>query len=321
MRPSETHQQWRLLPGLLVISCILCLLCACDGGTRAKQMPTQARLAQTRQIAWRPVDQAMGKAGVALPGGVYRYSFPRTDLSVTVQGVALKAGFALGGYVVFLPMDNKAMVMGDLVLTEEEINPVISQLQQGGIEQTALHNHLLFETPHVMYLHIGGQGDPVQLARAIHAALVLTKTPLSAPTPSQPGSLDLNTRQLDALLGSHGKATNGVYQYSIPRAEIITDGGVTLPPAMGVATIINFQPTGAGNAAITGDFVLLAKEVPLVLRILREHSITLTALHSHMLSEQPHLFFLHFWANANALKLAQGLRAALDQTNSVKATT
>ena len=321
MHPSKICQRWPLMLLLFPISCLLLLVNACTGAASTTQLSSQASPTQTQQIDWNQVDQAMGKSGVAMPGGVHRYSFPRTDLTVTVQGIPLKAGFALGGYVTFLPMKEKSMVMGDLVLTEDEITPVISQLQQGGIQQTAFHSHLLFETPRVMYLHIGGQGDPVQLARAIHAAFVLTKTPLSTPAPSQPGSPALDTKQLDALLGSHGKANNGVYQYSIPRAETITDEGVTLPPAMGVATVINFQPIGAGNAAITGDFVLLAKEVPLVLRTLREHSIILTALHSHMLSDSPHLFFLHFWANANALKLAQGLRAALDQTNSTKATT
>lgn len=210
--------------------------------------------------------------------------------------------------------------MGDLVLTEDEINPVISALQAGGIEPTALHNHLLFETPRVMYLHLGGQGDPVHLAQEIHAALLKTATPMSTSAPTLAGPLDPDTKHLDALLGYHGKAVNGVYQYSIPRAETITDAGTVIPPAMGVATGINFQPTGQGSAAITGDFVLLAKEVPLVIQALRKQGIDVTALHSHMLSDSPHLFFLHFWANANALKLAQGLRAALDQTKSVKAT-
>jgi hypothetical protein len=256
-----------------------------------------------------------------MPGNVHRYSFPRTDLTVTAQGVPLKAGFALGGYAAFLPMGNGAMAMGDLVLTEDEINPVLSALQQGGIEQTALHNHLLFETPHVMYLHFEGQGDPVQLARRLHAALVLTKTPLTAPASSPTSPLDLDTAQLDTILGYHGKANNGVYQYSIPRAETITDGSMVLPPATGVATAINFQPTGDGNAATTGDFTLIAKEVPLVLRTLREQGITITALHSHMLTDSPHLFYIHFWANAQATKLAHGLRAALDQTNSAKAST
>lgn len=318
----HTHKKGRWHPSLLrllTLSLLLLLVSACSGGPTATQIQTHALAARTPQIDWPHVDAAMGKAGSVMPGGVHRYSFPRTDLNVTAQGVPLKAGFALGGYVVFLPVGNGAMVMGDLVLTEDEINPVIAQLEQGGIEQTALHNHLLFETPRVMYLHIDGQGDPVHLAQVIHSALGLTKTPMSTPVPSQPGPLDLDTKQLDAILGYHGKAANGVYQYSIPRAETITDGAVTIPPAMGIATVINFQPTGQGKAAITGDFVLLGKEVPAVMRALRAQGIDVTALHSHMLSDAPHLFFMHFWANAAATTLARGLRAALDQTNSSKA--
>ena len=321
MRIRTFHQRGLLIACLLLICCILLLVSACGGGVLASQPHPQITPTQTPQVDWKPVDQAIGKGGVAMAGGIHRYSFPRTDLTVTVQGVHLKAGFALGGYAAFLPVGKAAMAMGDLVLTEDEINPVLSALQQGGIEQTALHNHLLFETPHVMYLHFGGQGNPVQLARTLHAALILTRTPLSAPASRPTSSLDLDTAQLDAIVGYHGKANNGVYQYSIPRAESITDGGMVIPPAMGIATAINFQPTGDGNAAITGDFTLIAKEVPLVLRTLREQGITITALHSHMLFDSPHLFYIHFWANENAVKLAHGLRAALDQTNSAKAST
>jgi hypothetical protein len=319
MHAHQKDQRRLVLSCLLTTLSLLLLLSACSGGSVTTHLQTHTLAARTRAVEWPQVDAAMGKAGSVMPGGVHRYSFPRTDLHVTVQGVLLKAGFALGGYVVFLPVGSGAMVMGDLVLTEDEINPVISRLEQGGIEQTALHNHLLFETPRVMYLHLGGQGDPVHLAQGIHSALLVTKTPMSTPAPGQPGPLNLDTKQLDALLGYHGKATNGVYQYSIPRAETITDGGVTIPPAMGVATVINFQPTGQGKAAITGDFVLLGKEVPQVIRALRAQGIDATALHSHMLSDSPHLFFLHFWANATATTLARGLRAALDQTTSLKA--
>ena len=318
MRTCKTQKRWLLIPSLLTISCILLILTACGGGQQAQ---TQASPTQTPQVDWKLVDQAIGRAGTDLPGGVHRYSLPRTDLTVTLQGVQLKAGFALGGFAAFEPMGNAAMAMGDLVLTEDEINPVISELQQGGIGQTALHNHLLFETPHVMYLHFGGQGDPVQLARVLHSALALTKTPLTAPSPSQPSPVDLDTAQLDTILGYHGKANNGIYQYSIPRAEKITTQGMEIPPAMGVATALNFQPTGNGNAAITGDFTLIAKEVPAVLQTLREQGIAVTALHSHMLDDSPHLFYIHFWANENAIKLAHGLRAVLDQTNSAKANT
>lgn len=322
MCTPSLHRRWRFLSSLVSIMSVSLFVSACAGAMLAGQSALHLPPTQAPQIDWRPVDQAMGKKGAAVPGGVERYSFPRTDLNVSVQGVRVLAPFALGGYVVFLPTTTtRAMVMGDLVLTEDEVNPVISQLQQGGIQQTALHNHLLFETPRVMYLHLGGEGDPVLLARAIHAALVQTKTPLTTPPPGQPGRLDLDTKQLDTTLGYQGKTNNGVYQYSIPRAETITDGGVTIPPAMGVATVVNFQPTGQGNAAITGDFVLTAKEVPPVLRTLRDQGITVTALHSHMLTDSPHLFFIHFWANAPASQLARGLRAALDQTGSTKATT
>ncbi len=315
---QRRQRRWLVCSLLLAISGVL-LLSACAGPGAGSQ--AQAASPTMTPIDWKQVDQAIGKAGAPQSGGVYRYSLPRTDLKVTLAGVPLKAGFALGGYAAFAPSGNGAMMMGDLVLTEDEINPVLSELQQGGIQQTALHNHLLFETPHVMYLHFSGQGNPVQLARALHAALVLTKTPLTAPASSPTSALDLDTTQLDAIVGYRGKANNGVYQYSIPRAETITDEGMVIPPAMGVATAINFQPTEDGNAAITGDFTLIAKEVPLVLRTLREQGIEITALHSHMLFDSPHLFYIHFWANANAIKLAHGLRAALDQTNSAKAST
>ena len=268
-------------------------------------------------IDWKPVDQAMGKPGTHLPGNVYKFSFPRSDLQVTLGGVVLKPGLALGSHVEFLPMGQQAIMMGDLVLTEDEVNGVIVKLQQEGIEQTALHNHLLGETPRVMYLHIEGQGDPVHLATSIHSALVLTKTPFTAPSNSgQPQPLDVDTKQLDSILHANGKATGGIYQYSIARAETITADGTTIPPAMGVATAFNFQPTGNGKAAITGDFVLLAQEVNPVIGALEKNGIEVTAVHSHMLTESPRLFYLHFWANDDALKLAHGLRAAFDKTNS-----
>ena len=260
---------------------------------------------QPRQMDLEQVDQALGKTGVAMPDGIRRYSFPRTDLNVTLRGIHLKAGFALGGFAAFKLSGNTSVAMGDLVLTEDEINPVLSALQQGGIQQTDMH--------------FKAQGDPVQVARTLHTALNLTKTPFTAP-PNSTSPLGLDTTQLDAILGYHGKANNGVYQYSIPRAETITDGDMVIPPAMGVATAINFQPTEDDNAAITGDFTLIAKEVPLVLRTLSEQAITVTALHNHMLTDSPHLFYIHFWANDNALELAHGLRAALDQTNSKAST-
>ena len=266
------------------------------------------------------VGQALGKTGATTPGGIYRVGLPRTDLKVTLDGVELKAGFALGSWLAFEKMGDSGMVMGDLVLTMDEVSPVMKKLVEGGIEVTALHNHLLRNQPFTMYMHVQGNGDPVKLAAVLHAALAESKTPLTAApaAPTPPPAIDLDTAALDQTLGAKGSNNGGVYQFSIPRAEPITDGNMNVPPPMGSANAINFQPTGGGKAAITGDFVLIAKEVNPVLKALREHGIEVTALHNHMLDDQPHLYFMHFWANDDAKKLAEGLKAALAQINIAK---
>jgi|SRR5215471_196595 len=271
---------------------------------------------------WKAVDDAMGRAGQDQPDGAHKYSMPRSDMKVTVDGVGIKAGLALGSWADFQKMGDQAVVMGDLVLAENEVGPVMQELGDSGIEITALHNHLIRESPPVMYMHIHGHGDAAHLATAIHGALALTKTPSAAPpaTAPQPENayLQIDQKQIDSILGRSGKDNNGIFQFSISRAEKITDSGMAVPNSMGVATSLNFQPTGGGKAAITGDFVLTAKEVNPVIKSLRQNGIAVTALHSHMLEEQPRLFFMHFWANDDATKLAKGLRAALDQTNSAK---
>jgi hypothetical protein len=272
--------------------------------------------------AWQAqVGETLGKTGSAMPGGIYRVGLPRTDLKVTLDGVELKAGFALGSWLAFGTMGDNGMVMGDLVLTMDEVSPVMKKLIEGGIEVTALHNHLLRNQPFTMYMHVLGRGDPVKLAASLHTALAESKTPLSA-APSTPAAapppIDLDTAAIDAALGAKGTNNGGVYQFGIPRAEPIKDGGMGVPPAMGSANAINFQPTGGGKAAITGDFVLIAKEVNPVAKALREHGIEVTAIHNHMLDEEPRLFFMHFWANDDAKKLAEGLKAALAQINIAK---
>jgi hypothetical protein len=264
------------------------------------------------------VGEALGKTGATAPGGIYRVGLPRTDLKVTLDGVELKAGFALGGWLAFEKMGDQSMVMGDLVLTMDEVAPVMTKLAAGGIEVTGLHNHLLRNQPFTMYMHIQGNGDPVKLAAALHTALAESKTPLTAAPAAAPPPMDLDTAALDQTLGAKGANNGGVYQFSIPRAEPIKDGNMDVPPPMGSANAINFQPTGGGKAAITGDFVLIAKEVNPVLKALREHGIEVTAIHNHMLDDQPHLYFMHFWANDDAKKLAEGLKAALAQINIAK---
>ena len=266
---------------------------------------------------WDAVGRALGKPGAMQPGGVYKVSLPRTDLKVTLDGVPIKPGFALGGWVAFEPMGEAAMAMGDLVLTQSEVNRVMWKLEDSGLEVTALHNHLLRSAPFTMYMHVEGHGDPVKLASALHAALALSATPFTtAAAPPPATDVGLDVAAIDEALGAKGKVNGGILQYSIPRKEPITSGGMVVPPAMGTATGINFEPLGAGRAAITGDFVLVASEVNPVVKALRKHGIEVTAIHNHMLNDEPRIFFMHFWGTGEAKALAAGLAAALGQTNS-----
>jgi hypothetical protein len=271
-------------------------------------------------VDWKAIEAAIGRPGVPQPGDVYRFNFPRGDMHVTVAGTEIRPAFALGGWVAMKAASGGVMAMGDLVLAEDEINPVISRLQAGGIEQTAIHHHLLRESPRVYYVHVHGHGDGVKIAETIRSAIALTKAPAPAPASPAAPTFALDTTQLAQALGYSGRVNGGVYQVSVPRAEAIHDGEFEIPPSMGLGTAINFQPTGGGKAAITGDFVMIAPEVNVVIRTLRENGIEVVSLHNHLLSEEPRLFFMHFWANADAIKLARGLHAALEKTNSKRPT-
>ena len=274
-----------------------------------------------QEVDWQKVDAALGRKATVVAGDVHRYGFPRSDLNVTLDGVSIRPALALGGWVAFKPMGRDAIVMGDLVLLETEINPVMAKMIENGLDVTAVHNHLLRANPTTFYMHVGGHGDPVKLATAIHEALSASKTPLEPPAaPAQPPPIDLDTTQLDQIIGANGQANGGVYQFGVPRRDPITMDGMPIAPAlpMGLATGIGFQPTGGGKAAITGDFVMVSSEVNPVIKTLRANGIEVTALHSHMLDEQPRLFFMHFWANDDAIKLAKGLRGALDEMANIK---
>jgi hypothetical protein len=302
---------------------------------RAVTMFTSLGLLALGTSAWaaegwqQQIATGLGKPGADMPGGVYRVGLPRTDLKVVLDGVEIKPTLALGSWLAFKPMGNDVMVMGDLVLTEDEINPVMKRLEDGGVEITALHNHLLRSSPTTMYMHVSGHGEPTKLATTLREALGGSKTPFGgetvggsqtqpAPAPAS-ASLDLDTGMIDGVLGRKGKVAGGVYQVSVPRAEAVKDSGMDVPEAMGSAIAINFQPTGGGKAAITGDFVLAANEVNPVIRALRGNGIEVTALHNHMLDDEPRMFFMHFWANENAEMLDKGLRAALDNVKTAQA--
>jgi hypothetical protein len=270
---------------------------------------------------WKAVEEVFGFAPANLPGGVARFNMPRKDLHVTVAGTEVKPGLALGAWAAFYRVgDNDAMIMGDLVLTEEEVTPVLKALQDGGVEVTAIHNHLLGETPKVMYIHIGGHGDPVKLAQAVKHAVGLTKTSLPQGSPAKESAADLglDVASLDKIMGRQGNVSGGVLHYSAPRAEKLTEEGMETPPSMGAGTVINFQPTGNGRAAIAGDFAMSGKEVGPVMKVLEDNGVQVVALHSHALDDEPRLFYMHFWANDDAVKLAKALRSAVDATNSAK---
>ena len=298
--------------------------------------------AVAREIDWKAVDAAIGRTGAEQPGNVRRYGMPRADMRVTVRGVPIKPSLALGSWLAMTPHGDSAgqprvMAMGDMVLKESEVAPVMTALQAGGVEQTAVHHHVLHETPRVVYMHVHAMGDPVKIAQTVRTALGRTSTPAAAPAApaagdqgdaagagrpgaaapgAGAGALGIDTAVIARTLGRAGKVNGGVYQVSVPRVETIRDAGMEVPASMGLATAINFQPTGGGKAAITGDFVMIAAEVNPVIRALREHGIEVTSLHNHLLADEPRLFFMHFWANDDAAKLARGLRAALDRTNS-----
>jgi hypothetical protein len=272
-------------------------------------------LAGAAEIDWKKVDGALGKTAV-VSGEVHRYGLPRSDLQVTLDGVTIKPALALGGWVAFAPMHGEVMVMGDLVLLETEIAPVMTKLLDGGLDITAVHNHILRASPATFYMHVGGHGDPEKMAAVIRSALAASKTPFDPPptTAGPAPAVDLDTAKLDQIIGVKGTAAGGVYQFGVPRRDPPMESGMPVTGPLGGANAINFQPTGNGKAAITGDFLVTGNEVNPLIRALRAGGIEVTAIHSHMLDEQPRMFFIHFWANDDAEKLARSVRTALETT-------
>lgn len=318
---------------LLVAAVSLALVDAgCSrGGRHEAKTPTstpsaasQTAAAQTVSVDWAAVEGVFNrKADVT--GEVHRFGFARSDLTVKLGAVTLKPGFALGSYGAFMPAGDTVMVMGDLVLTETEVMPVMNALQQHGLQMTALHNHLIGEQPKVLYMHYEGfDKDAVALARNLRATLATSATPLGPPSPPPAASdLGFDTAQLDRAFGRPGTVAGGLYKQSIARAEQVKlhqgNQEVLLTPAMGVGTAINVQPLGSGQAAITGDFALIGSEVDPVAKTLLAKGIEVTAAHTHVTADEPTIYYMHFFATGEAIKLAEGLRAALDQTHSAPA--
>jgi hypothetical protein len=280
---------------------------------------SSAIAAPPSESGWEAVDRVFGQQGKVLPGDVHKFSWPRTDLKVSIAGVAIEPALALGSWGAFQKMEGgQAEVMGDLVLLGPEVAPVLRALEAGGFEILAVHNHLIGESPRVMYVHYQGKGEPAALAQTLKDALGRSATPRAAPAGSMPGKPDpaqeKTFQTLQDLIGRKGSMAGRVLQLSIPRAEPISEGGMGVPPSMGMAIAVNFQTVGA-RVATTGDFVLVADEVNPVIRELHAHGIEVTALHSHMLRETPRLFFLHFWGVDTPEKIAAGVKATLVKVN------
>lgn len=284
---------------------ILLFLFFCSFSFAARQQPD-----------WQVVEKVFGRKGT-VQGDVLKIVFPRSDLRVKIDEVSIEPGLALTSWIALRQMGSQTMMMGDLVLLTSETAPVMAKLVSSGLEVTGLHNHILGESPNIMYMHYSGHGDPVKLAEAMKTVLSLTGTPMISPPPSSSPETQIDWSKIESILSRTGQRKGNLLQLSVPRAETITENGMGVPPSMGVATAINFQMVGE-DAATTGDFVLIANEVNPVVRALTEHGIAVTAIHNHMLHESPRLFFLHFWGVGTAEKLTQGLKAALDKTNSIK---
>ncbi len=280
-------------------------------------------LANAQQEDWTAVGKIFGRSG-SVQQGVYKITFPRSDLNVMVGDFRVDPGLALTSWVGFMKMNGNTMgmkmngrdmVMGDLVLLDDEVEPVISGIVSNGLEITAIHNHLVGESPSVKYVHFSGTGDATKLAEKVKSIISLTATPITPAAVAVQTSLP-DWSAVEAILGK-GKTNGDLLQYSFARTEKLTENKMEIPPYFGMATGVNFQRAG-NNAAIAGDFVLLADEVNPVVKALTENGISVTALHNHMLYDNPRLFMMHFWAVGDPAGLARGIKAALDKTNSKK---
>src|SRR6266436_10246935 len=303
--PSTFAQFAEFTRRLVMITRLRCLAAFC-----VLLLPIIVR---AQGVTTEPIDQALGRSGQKT-GEVYKLSFPRSDLHVSVHGLAIKPGLALGSWAAFLGTDDKAMVMGDLVLLESEVNPVVAKLRSSGFEISAVHNHLMEEAPKVLYVHYMAHGPAAQLATSLRAALSVSKTPLEKPaSAAEEAAPPAWVKAVEDAVGRKGTFKGGVLSYGVPRSNAITMGGMTIAPAAGVAEAINFQAAESGKVATTGDFVLTAEEVNPVISELQGHQITVTALHSHMLTEQPRLFFMHFWSVGSPEAVGGGIKAALSR--------
>jgi len=249
--------------------------------------------------------------------GEYKITVPQNDLQVTVDNFKIIPAMGLGSWAAFTPSPDGAMVMGDIILTENDLKPVQQEVIGQGLTITAIHNHFVRNHPNVMYMHIGGSGPTDQMAQKVKAVFDAVKTSRGhdpAATSSDSVVTTINVSELDGIIGAKGEWSKGVYKYTLGRPDVmLKEHGVTVSTFLGFNTWAAWQGT-PDHAAVCGDFTMLEDEVAPVIKTLIENGIEVVAVHNHMTHEQPKIFFLHYWGVGDATKLAQGLKAALNQT-------
>jgi len=277
---------------------------------------------------FKPIDTATivritGIKGTA-KDGEYKITIPQNDLDVKVDGFKIIPAMGLGTWVAFTPAQDGVMVMGDIVVTENDLKPVQQEIIKQGLTSTAIHNHFVRNHPNIMYMHMGGVGSTEVMAQKVKAVLdkvneVRKGNPASGTASSEAVQNTLDTKRLDEILGYKAEMGKGVYKYTIGRPDVkLTEHGVPVSTFLGFNTWAAFQGTPE-KAAVAGDFTMLEDEVEPVLKALIENNIEVVALHNHMVHEKPRIFFLHYWGMGNAEQLAKGLKAAIGQTGKKQA--
>ena len=275
-----------------------------------------AAIAQEMPAAYKDVLTTLGRQG-DFKDNVLKVNIPRNDLQVTVANVKTPTPFGFGGWIAMTKgAGGKEVMMGDLVLTQDQVNPVMSALLDNGLDVTALHNHFFWDEPRLFFMHVHGSGTAADLARKVKPALdLITKAPGATPAAAAPAQAPsgLDTAKLAQIAGHQGEQNGAVYKITVGRTDLkVTDMGAPLNSRMGLNTWAAFVGTN-DNAAIAGDVAMLANEVQPVLRALRKTGLDVVAMHQHMLGTQPTIYFLHYWGTGPADKLAAGFKAALDQ--------
>lgn len=297
----------------LVSMFIVSLVCLTIIGTASSKSPN-SESANTSEY-WKPVEKVLGEKGKTNPDGTIKFTIPMT-LNVTLDGIKLNQASERSHDFDFMRAGDKVMMVGEIGVTEEEVKNVSTMTLESGLQVTAIHNHLLRTSPHIMWIHIYGYGDPVDMGKKIRSITDYVNEGPSTSGCEKFQSKGINTTELDRIIGDEGSSEGGDYNYDIPRADEVQMNGYTLSPVMDVSTMINFQLLGEGDAAVIGEFVLEENEVEPVIRTLAANDIEVTALHSHMITEQPRLFYVHCWATGDATELAGIMREALNETNS-----